>query len=161
MFDRFGKFDSAEELNAAAEGFLQEGDTDSIYAMARENGIDAEDVSDYLDDASAGLVTPLSAAIGKLNVEREDMKLEGVMEAWTDLIIQECIGSEELQRQIRRKDRPLLPLIAKMMGQASKTRKRVDDRIAKAAGIMTPLYIGDISRAEAKKMIDEYYGGEK
>ena len=53
MFDKFGEFNSVEELNEAAAGFVQEGDFESLYALARENGIEKEDVDDYLDDVSA------------------------------------------------------------------------------------------------------------
>ena len=40
MFDRFGEFNSVEELNMAAEGQKKEGDEVSFYALAKENGID-------------------------------------------------------------------------------------------------------------------------
>ena len=38
MFDKFGEFNSVEELNAAAEGFRNEGDLESLMALAQENG---------------------------------------------------------------------------------------------------------------------------
>lgn len=43
MFDKFGEFDSAEELNKAAEGLKEEGDKESLIELAKENGIDPED----------------------------------------------------------------------------------------------------------------------
>ena len=36
MFDKFGEFDSVEELNRAAAGFLTEGDLDSLRKLAEE-----------------------------------------------------------------------------------------------------------------------------
>lgn len=47
MFDKFGEFDSAEELNKAAEGLKEEGDKESLIELAKENGIDPEDTEDY------------------------------------------------------------------------------------------------------------------
>ncbi len=44
MFEKFGEFDSCEELNRAAAARLAEGDTDAIYTIAEENGIDRESV---------------------------------------------------------------------------------------------------------------------
>lgn len=44
MFEKFGEFDSCEELNRAAAAQLAEGDTDAIYTIAEENGIDRESV---------------------------------------------------------------------------------------------------------------------
>ena len=49
MFDIFGEFNSAEEINVAAAAQLQEGDTDAVMTIARENGIDEDDAQDYID----------------------------------------------------------------------------------------------------------------
>ena len=49
MFDKFGEFNSVEELNAAAEGFRNEGDLESLMALAQENGLDPDDAQDYVD----------------------------------------------------------------------------------------------------------------
>ena len=44
MFDIFGEFNSAEEINEAAAAQLQDGDTDAVMTIARENGIDADEM---------------------------------------------------------------------------------------------------------------------
>ena len=49
MFEKFGEFHSAAELNEAAAGFLEEGDRESIFALAQENGLDREDAEDYIE----------------------------------------------------------------------------------------------------------------
>jgi hypothetical protein len=69
MFDTFGEFDSAEELNAAAAGQKAEGDTGALKELAEENGIDEDDVQDYMDGVTDSLCTPLTAAYGKFAVE--------------------------------------------------------------------------------------------
>lgn len=66
LFEKFGEFDSAEELNRAAAAQLAEGDIDAIYGIAEENGIDREDAEDYIDGAAPELCTPIMAALGKL-----------------------------------------------------------------------------------------------
>lgn len=43
MFDIFGEFDSAEEINEAAAAQLAEGDIEAIMTIARENGMIADD----------------------------------------------------------------------------------------------------------------------
>ena len=43
MFEKFGEFDSYEEINRAAEAQKAEGDTEAILALAKENGLDEED----------------------------------------------------------------------------------------------------------------------
>ena len=65
MFDKFGEFDSCEELNRAAAAQFKEGDDEALIALAEENGIDREDVQDYIDGIAGELATPLMAAYGK------------------------------------------------------------------------------------------------
>lgn len=72
---QFGEFNSYSELNQAAAGLKAEGDTESLYKLAQENGIDKEDVEDYLDDCIQELTTIYSAAFGELKAqENEDIE---------------------------------------------------------------------------------------
>ena len=81
MFDKFGEFDSVEELNKAAEGLLKEGDLESLRALAEENGIDCADTEDYIDGIVPELATVLMAAVGRMDVEqREIEKISNPME---------------------------------------------------------------------------------
>ena len=74
MYDKFGEFDSVEELNEAARGFLVEGDLKSLREFAEENGLDKEDVEDYIAGDLPELATQITAATGKLEKEIECMK---------------------------------------------------------------------------------------
>lgn len=58
LFEKFGEFDSAEELNRAAAAQLEEGDIDAIYGIAEENGLDREDAEDYIDAQRRNCVPP-------------------------------------------------------------------------------------------------------
>ena len=40
MFEKFGEFDSCEEINMAAQGLYEEGDIKSLHALAKENGLE-------------------------------------------------------------------------------------------------------------------------
>lgn len=40
MFEKFGEFDSCEEINMAAQGLYEEGDIKSLRALAKENGLE-------------------------------------------------------------------------------------------------------------------------
>lgn len=71
MFEIFGEFDSYMELNQAAEGLKEEGDMDSLRKLAGENGIDEADVEMYIAGKIPELSNPITAALGKLKVERE------------------------------------------------------------------------------------------
>lgn len=76
LFDKFGEFNSVEELNKAADGQLAEGDMEALKELAEENGIDDDTVSDYMNGYTKELAVPIIAAAGRINVERG---------TWTDL----------------------------------------------------------------------------
>lgn len=69
MYEKFGNFDSAEEINACAEGLLASGNEGKLIELARENGIPEVFAEDYKNGASEEFVDWLNAAIGKLDVE--------------------------------------------------------------------------------------------
>ena len=76
MFEKFGEFSSFREINMAAEGFKNEGDFDSIKALARENGLDEMDAEDYIAGDIDELCTATTAALGRLKMEKEDSKAD-------------------------------------------------------------------------------------
>jgi hypothetical protein len=73
MFEVFGEFDSAEEINQAAAGLLAEGDTKNILVLAKENGLDKDFAQAYIDGDIPVLTDPLMAAVGKVELERESI----------------------------------------------------------------------------------------
>ena len=81
---KFGEFDSAEEINKTAEGLKAEGDKESLKALADENGLamEAEDIEDYMAGAFESFATVTSAALGKIAIEKADLKPKGIMEDW-------------------------------------------------------------------------------
>lgn len=52
MFEKFGEFDSYEEINRAAKAQLEEGDLEAIKTIAEENGLDPEDAEDFCTSAT-------------------------------------------------------------------------------------------------------------
>ena len=58
MFEKFGEFDSCEEINRAAKAQLEEGDLEAIRTIAEENGLDPEDAEDFCTGAIEELTTP-------------------------------------------------------------------------------------------------------
>lgn len=168
MFDKFGEFDSAEELNRAAAAQFKEGDEKAIYDIAKENGIDMEDAEDYMDGVIAELVTVRSAAIGKLKVESEDLELKGIVSDWKDALVEECMASEELCVAVRKKDKSLKSCLAKLIRFAFENKVQISDKIVsvtkvtnhgKEEALRGPLYLGIPSKADTKNLIREYYLG--
>lgn len=129
MYEKFGEFDSFEELNRAAAAQKAEGDEEALFALAQENGLDKEDVEDYLDGTVEELATVSMAAIGKLKLEKEDLKLGGVLSDWVDDLIEMCMESQELAAAVRKKGKDLAGYIAATADSGWKNRVIVDKRI--------------------------------
>ena len=170
MFDKFGEFDSVEGLNRAAEGLKEEGNKKSLLELAQENGIDKEDAEDYMEGTVDELANTSMAAIGKLKVEAEQLKLNGVLVDWKEEIVQECIDDEKLAGAVRRKGKCLRDCIATMLRFAFENKVKVSDEVVKATKVTHngkeepmrgPVYLGMPNRRQVRQLAEEYYLGRK
>ena len=164
MFEKFGEFDSFEEINELAENLFNEGDIESLKAMARENGIQNDFVEMYIQGDIPVLCDPLTAAMGKVDVEEADLKPKEIMEDWVEYIRGRCMENEFMARQVRKKGKSLKGCIAALLSWSFKHQQEVDKEIIKVAGVHAGrVTLGIPGMARAKKIITEYYlgGGEK
>lgn len=168
MFDKFGEFDSAEEINRAAAAQLAEGDTDAIYALAAENGIDMEEVDDFIDGVTTELCTALMAANGKLKVEEQELGIKGVLIDWKNSVEQLCLDDEELAKAVRKKGKSLRDCMSALIKFSFENKVEVSSKIVEVTKVLNhgkleqlrgPLYLGVPNRAETKRIITEYYMG--
>ncbi len=126
MFDKFGEFDSVEELNLAAAGLLKEGDTKSLIALAEENGIDKEDANDYIDGMVDELATVYSAAFGRLQaLEKNEIntKKNIVEKMPLQLMLTMLRGmctNEELAKAVMKKGKRISAIYQQMRSEAEK-----------------------------------------
>lgn len=158
MFDIFGEFDSAEELNLAAEGLKNEGDIDSLYKLAEENGIERGFAEMYLAGAMPTLCDVATAAMGKLEVEAAQLKPKEIMLDWVEYIKTSCLDNEELAKKVRRKGKTLKGCIGVLLKWSFSERYKVDKDIIAAAGIKNAnVELGIPGMGTAKKLIKEYY----
>jgi len=72
MFEKFGKMESAAEINELAGNLLKEGDRDSISILAKENGIDP-DIAEAFAEGQISYISEdeKDAAYGRISVEAE------------------------------------------------------------------------------------------
>lgn len=160
MFDKFGEFDSAEELNMCAAGLLAEGDIESLQQLATENGIDKEDVQDYIDGYVDELATPLMAALGKIEVESRELKPKEIMEDWVEYIRAQCMESEKMEVAVRKKGKSVKGCIAELLKWSFKNQIPVDKDILKAAKVSdNKVTLGIPGMGTAKKIMVDYYMG--
>lgn len=161
MFDKFGEFNSAEEINKTAEGLFNEGDSTSLYEMAKENGIEKEYVDMYLAGDIPALCDVLTAALGKIDVEVADLKPKEIMGDWVEYLRGQCMENELLAFNIRKKGKSLKGCIAALLMWSFKNQQPIDKGIVKAAGVSAgKVTLGIPGMGHAKELIKDYYMGK-
>lgn len=175
MFDRFGEFDTYEEINAKADELF--GDPEQIMELAGENGIPEEYAQAYLAGDIPYLCDAAAAAVGKIELERQETVLEGVLEDWISYIEQECQEDEDLARAVRSRGKSLNGCIAELILVSLMNQKKVDKAILKIVedrvkeehidlkqygmdpGWIQYTRLGFPGSGSAKKLIRKYYLG--
>ena len=164
MSEKFGEFNSAEELNRKAEEL--KGDIYKLKQFAAENGLEEDDVDGVITE----LATPLTAAMGKIKAEKEELELHGVLEDWYEAVADECMSNLAMAAAVREKGKSLAVFMSRLLAKAFQGKVRVSDKIVsittiehdgKQEQMRGPVYLGIPSRAEVKKMMREYYLGQE
>ena len=160
MFEKFGELNSFGEINELAENLFNEGDIESLKAMAKENGIQNEFVQMYLQGDIPVLCDPLTAAMGKIDAEAAELKPKEIMEDWVEYLRGQCMENEVLAVQVRKKGKSLKGCIAELLKWSFKNQIPIEKDILKAAGVSAGrVTLGIPGMARAKKIITDYYLG--
>lgn len=160
MFDRFGEFDSAAEINETAVNLRKEGDMDSLKVLAEENGIDQDILEVFIDGGLFYLCDDMTAAIGKIEVEAKEVKCAEILGDWVEYIKAQCMERPEMAGRVRKKGKSLAGCVAELLKWSFKHQIPVDKTIMKAAGVTTgKCTIGIPGMATAKRIITDYYMG--
>jgi hypothetical protein len=179
MFEKYGEFDSYEEINARADELLNAGVREGIRELAKENGIPEEYADLFMEGETPFLTDAATAAVGKIEIEREETVLEGVLEDWISYIEAECMEDEALAMAVRSKKKSLNGCIAELILASLLNQKQVDRAILdivekrvkeekidlkKQMGIepgwLRYTKLGFPGSGAAKKLIRKYYLGE-
>lgn len=162
MFDRFGEMDSAKEINETALNLRKEGDRESLFILAKENGIDEEVADVFLEGEALYLCDPISAAIGKIDVEAAALKPKEIMRDWVEYLRVACCENENLARAVRQKGKTLKEALATLLLWSFGHQIPVDKEILKKANInASKCTIGIPGMGTAKKLLREYYLGKQ
>lgn len=160
MFEKFGEFDSAEELNRAANAQFLEGDEEAIRELAKENGIDEDDAQDYIDGVVLHLATTMSAALGKLSIEKgKPFAQTNTMEDWTMQLTSLITKDEAVAKGVRRKGKSLKGMYTHILKWSFAHQKEIDTDILKDCGINFKVTDGNPTMAQARQLIIAYYTG--
>lgn len=162
MFDRFGEFDSAAEINETAVNLRKEGDIGSLKVLVKENGIDPDILEVFMAGELLYICDEMTAAIGKIEVEAKEVKCAEIMGDWVEYIKTQCMESREMAKMVRKKGKSLEGCIAKILKWSFDNQIPVDKKIMKAAGVTAGrCTLGIPGMATAKKIISGYYMGGK
>ena len=161
MFDKFGEFDSYEEINELADNLLNEGDAKSIRELAEENGIGEEYSEAFLQGELPVLCDQLTAALGKIEVEAAELKPKEIMEDWVEYLRCQCMENDILTNRVRKKGKSLKGCIAALLSWSFKNQQTIDKDIIKAAGVSAgKVTLGIPGMGRAKQLIMDYYLGK-
>ena len=159
LYEKFGEFGSADEINELAQNLLTEGDNASIKAVAKENGIPEDYAEMFISGEIPALCDVQTAAVGKIEVEATDIKAEDIMADWAEYIKAICIEDEKIAASVRSKGKSLKGCIAELLKWSFGHQKSVDKDIVKAAGVSAGrVTLGIPGQAQCRKIIRTYYG---
>lgn len=162
MFDKYGEFNTAEEIAEAIKNQIAEGDLDAAFEIGRENGLADDDVLDIADGVPADeVVTPCVAALGKLEIEAKAYKNnDSIIVDWIEYIKALAIESERVSRAIRTKEKSLTGCLGELLKFSFKNAFDIPSDIVKAADINgARVKLGIPNAGKCKEIIRRYYNG--
>lgn len=157
MFDIFGYMETAEEINKTAAGLRAEGDIENLKKLAEENGLPPEMTDVYASGEIDWIADSMSAAIGKIKVEEDNLKPEEIMKDWVEYLKAQCMENEQLAAAVRKKEKTLKGCMGELLKWSYANMKDVDKDIQKAAGFKGKVKLGIPGMGQAKKIIKDYY----
>lgn len=159
LYEKFGEMGSADEINELARNLLKEGDTESIKALAKENGIPEDYADMFITGDIPDICDVQTAAVGKIDAEAEELSPKDIMVDWVDYIKAVCLEEEDVAKAVRKKGKTLKGCIGAILKWAFGHQQAVDKDILKAADVnASRVTLGMPGQATARKLIREYYG---
>lgn len=165
MFDKFGEFDSCEEINRVAEAQSKEGDIEALKELAIENGFDPMDAEDYFCGDLDSFCGIKDAALGKLKIEKEEMKLEREFVLLEEELEKECMTDSTVAAGVRRKGKRLAEYLAKVIDKGYEQAVTLPKEILQYVKAVPSQYkdrmkTGMPDKATRKEIMRTYYCGE-
>ena len=163
MYDKFGEFSSYLAINEACTNQLKEGDLDAIREIAKENGLDPDDAEDFIAGDITEICNPLSAALGKISVEKEDLDgVVGLMNDWISYIEGYCTIDRNFCLAVRQEGKSLIGALGAILSESFSVMKPVDERIIEAAGVSSGckgVKFGIPAESRVREIVRDYYLG--
>ena len=160
------KFDTIEELNAAAAAIKETGNAVKLKELAADCGLDKTDAEDYMDGTVEEFATLPMAVNARIGMESKELKIAGVLADWRDTLLTECTEDQELCKGALRITKTLKGYMAAVIRLSFGNKVQVSDEIVKATKVLHdgkeeqlrgPLYMGVPNKAQLRQIIREYY----
>lgn len=164
LFEAFGEMSSHEEINELAMNLANEGDRESLVKMLKENGLDTGLADGYMAGEIDYICDALDAALGKLAVEREELKLpkDTLISDWISYIEGLCMEDEAVAMAVRAKGKYLASCLAEILKESFRNQWTVPQPVMKAAGVSASrVTFGVPGTGKVRKIIKAYYLGGK
>ena len=160
------KFDTIEELNAAAAAIKETGDAAKLKELAADCGLDKTDAEDYMDGTVEEFATLPMAVNARIGMESKELKIAGVLADWRDTLLAECTEDQELCKGALRITKTLKGYMAAVIRFSFGNKVQVSNEIVKVTKVLHdgkeeqlrgPLYMGVPNNAQLRQIIREYY----
>lgn len=175
MFDEFGRMD-LDGINARAEELANAGNGDGVRQLAGENGLPDDLVTAYLEGDTDYLCEDVTdAALGRIDIEADDLGAEEIMGDWADYVRALVMDSEKMAAAVMDPGKSFAGCVGTLAAWSimhaepapSEVIKAIDKAVTDAQ--LKKLHmerrhvqwtkIGMPGIGTAKKLIREYYGG--
>lgn len=178
MWDKYGEFDSFEEINDKAKDLLAAGQAEEVRTLAKENGIAPEMAEFYITGEINFLCDSMTAAIGKLDKEIEKYQKQYVANAKeVKEYLETCMShetvkysihkygvdvdidvtGEELANAIRRKGKSLNDICKDVFTRAQKIHQEGNP----ASAMVVPMIINEYLKPVKENKNDKAKKGDK
>lgn len=172
MWDKFGEFDSSEEINEKAADLRKNGKKEDLKILAEENGIDADMMEMFSEGNIDFVCDTQSAASGKLEVELKNYQKQYVANAMevvdelNSMMIRERIKrsihksgvdididitGDDLAKAIRKKGKSLNDICKKVFTKAGQIHAAGTPASSMVVPMVIQEYITDKKKKENKK----------
>lgn len=165
MFEKYGYFETAEEINKKATELLSAGNKAGVMELAKENGVENEIADIFCSGEIDYICDNETASIGKIDIEVIELQPQEIFKDWVEYIKASIYKDKNMAIAVRKKDKSIKECISKLLLWSFKNSYEVDKEIIKVAkkenkNIPDNIKLGIPGMGTAKKLIKEYYLGK-
>lgn len=160
-----------DDINTKAEQLKAAGNEQELIKLANEIGLTKEDAEDYFDGVVTEFATYTYLAAATLNKQSKELDLKGAVKDYAQQIEELAANNVTFaENVVEHTGSDLTHCLAQILRFSFNNKVAVPGNIVnvtmvtvngKEQKMRTPLYLGTPSRADVRRIAEEYYGGGK